>query len=86
MSGPESLSCRETFQRIDDYLDRELSNAEMELVRTHVKACEVCAKVYEFEGAVMSAVRAKLESVPLPEGLKQRVLTTLQALQKEQGG
>ena len=86
MSGPESLSCHETFQRIDDYLDRELSDAEMELVRTHVKACDVCAKVYEFEGAVMSAVRAKLESVPPPEGLKQRVLTTLQALQKEQGG
>jgi hypothetical protein len=42
--------------------------------------------VYEFEGAVMSAVRSKLESVPLPEGLKQRVLTTLQALQEEQGG
>ncbi len=86
MSGHEPLNCHETFARIDDYLDRELSAAEMELVRAHVKACEVCAKEFVFEGAVLSAVREKLESVPLPDGLKQKVLTSLQALQDEQNG
>jgi anti-sigma factor (TIGR02949 family) len=86
MSGRESLTCHETFERIDDYLDRELSGEEMELVRTHVKACEVCAKVFHFEGAVVSAVREKLESVSLPDGLKQKVLTSLQALQAERDG
>jgi anti-sigma factor (TIGR02949 family) len=86
MSGHDQLSCRETFERIDDYLDRELSSAEMELVRAHVKACEVCTKVFEFEGAVVSAVREKLESVTLPDRLKQKVLTSLEALQEEQDG
>lgn len=86
MSSHESLSCRETFERIDDYLDRELSDAEMELVRAHVKACEVCTKVFEFEGSVVSAVRQKLEDVTLPEGLKQKVFRSLEALQAEQDG
>ena len=86
MSGQEVLSCHETFERIDDYLDRELSDAEMELVRAHVRACEVCAKVFKFEGAVVSAVRDKLESVALPEGLRQKVLTSLKALQDDKGG
>jgi len=33
-------TCEETFRRLEDYVDRELSAEEMERVREHLKTCE----------------------------------------------
>ena len=82
MTKIDRLTCEETFRRLDDYLDRELDQDEMALVRKHLKVCEVCESEYVFEDAVFTAVRAKLQDVPLPEGLKQRVFDRLEEMRR----
>ena len=82
MKEIDRLTCEETFRRLDDYLDRELSQHEMALVRKHLKACDVCESRYVFEDTIFDAVRKKLRQVPLPDGLRDRVFARLEEMQR----
>jgi hypothetical protein len=39
MTPLSRYTCEEAFRRLDDYLDRELSSDETELVREHLEVC-----------------------------------------------
>ena len=79
------FTCEEAFRRLDDYLDRELSAAEMTLVHEHLEICAGCAREFTFEESVLRGVRAKLRQIDVPEDLQARVLRLLQAERDEEG-
>ena len=79
MSALTPYTCAEAFRRLDDYLDRELSAEEMELVREHLEVCAGCASEFEFEASVLRGVRAKLRQIDVPADLQARVLAALEA-------
>jgi anti-sigma factor (TIGR02949 family) len=76
---PDRLTCEQMFRKLDDYLDRELSAEEADLVRAHLAECEVCAAEYQFERTILDEVRAKLRRIALPEGLRERLLARLRS-------
>lgn len=76
-SGPPPLTCEETFRRLDDYLDRELSGGERALVERHLDSCAECADEYRFEASVLDALREKLDGLRVPRGLVDRVRARL---------
>jgi len=67
------LTCEETFRRLDDYLDRELTPAEMDLVARHLEECAMCSAEFRFEAGVLDEVRRKLRRVALPADLMARI-------------
>jgi anti-sigma factor (TIGR02949 family) len=67
-------SCREAFRRLDDYLDGELTPAEMEGVRRHLDLCAVCADEFRVEADLLAALRARVVEARAPRELKLRVL------------
>ena len=69
----DQLTCEETFRRLDDFLDRELSENECHLVREHLEICAVCAKEFEFEASLWNEVRAKLQHTVVPPNLREKV-------------
>ncbi|MGH7713328.1 MAG: anti-sigma factor family protein [Gemmatimonadaceae bacterium] len=73
MTALNRYTCEEAFRRLDDYLDRELSASEMELIREHLVVCEACAREFEFERSLLDRVGTKLRQFPLPDGLQDRV-------------
>ena len=73
------FTCEEAFRRLDDFLDRELSAAEMTLVHEHLEICEGCAREFRFEESVLNGVRAKLRQIDVPAALQARVLAALAA-------
>lgn len=77
MDHQHALSCEETFRRLDDYLDRELSADEMRQVREHIDLCDICAGTVQFEQDVIDAVRAKLRRLDAPAGLHRRISEAL---------
>lgn len=79
MSHLSRFTCEETFRRLDDYLDRELSPEEQQRVREHLDVCEACAREFRFEASVLRGVRGKLRQLELPGGLQARVLDALAA-------
>lgn len=78
----DRYTCEEVFQRINDYLDRELSAAEMDLVRAHLDTCTQCASEYAFESSVLAELKAKLRRIDLPPAVLDKVRQVL----KKRGG
>ena len=77
MNPIDRLTCQEVFQRLDDYLDRELSPAEMALVRGHLETCAICAAEYDFEARVLDQLRATLRRIDVPAAVVERVRAVL---------
>ena len=73
-----SLNCEETFRRMQDFLDRELSAEEARLVQEHLDRCGLCAEEYLFEAAVLRRVRWCLMDSEVPEDLFGRVSAALE--------
>ena len=60
MARRNRLTCAETFERLDDYLDRELRTDEMHRVAEHLKTCVRCASEFTFESRLIVEIRSKL--------------------------
>ena len=73
----DRYTCEQVFQRINDYLDRELSAEEMALVQAHLDTCSVCAGEYAFEGSVLSELKAKLRRIDLPASTLDKIRQAL---------
>ncbi len=86
MSEMNRSTCEETVRRLNDFLDRELQESEMAIVREHLNACDVCADGFEFNGSVLDAIKAKLQDASLPDGLKGRVFARLHAMEEDNAG
>lgn len=73
----EPLNCAETVQRLDDYLDRELSAEELAAVEQHLEQCAGCAGAFAVERDLLDAIRAKLTRLRMPAGLMARISSRL---------
>jgi anti-sigma factor (TIGR02949 family) len=78
-AGGTPFTCEEVFRRLDDYLDRELTEVEMERVRDHLETCAQCAQEHRFEARVIAGVKAKLGRINAPDHLLKRIATALEA-------
>ncbi len=73
-------TCEETFRRLEDYVDRELSAEEMERVREHLKTCEGCAHEFHFHEQTLQSLRNRLQRIAMPPALLSRIT---QAIRQE---
>ena len=48
---------------LDDYLDRELSPREIQLVERHLRICHHCTQVFAFEGTFLRDLKDKVQRV-----------------------
>jgi mycothiol system anti-sigma-R factor len=73
------MKCEEAYQAIYQYLDRELSEAELLTVRHHLDACPPCAHHFQFEGTIVRYVREKASSETCPVAVARSILTGFRA-------
>ncbi len=83
MKKIDCVTCEETLRQLDDYLDSELDERQMATVRKHLKECESCDAGSAFEESVFACVKEKLQNLPLPDGLKDRVFARIDELRRE---
>lgn len=77
MTGPDRISCEETFRRLDDWVDRALAEDEQSAVEEHLRECAKCAVRFRFEQQVISEIRAKVRRIQAPHDLMQRIAARL---------
>jgi anti-sigma factor (TIGR02949 family) len=70
-------TCEEAFRRLDDFLDRRLSQEETRMVEEHLHVCEACTREFNFESSVLEGVKRKLRHVEAPTDLLARILRQL---------
>lgn len=69
--------CAEAFRRLDDFIDRELDAAEMEMVAKHLEKCHACAVEFKFEGSLLKCLKDKLDHIDLPPDLIKKIKMAL---------
>jgi len=83
MAQIDRYTCEETIRRLDDYLDRELTAHEMQLVTEHLEVCALCVSEYAFEASALERLRDKLQRIPAPADLMTKVSRALERAQGE---
>ena len=67
------LDCDETAERLNLYLDRELSDADVVQVREHLSECPPCERIFDFQAEVKRLVRKECCSDDAPARLREWV-------------
>ena len=86
MAQIDRYTCEETIRRLDDYLDRELTPHETQLVTEHLEVCAMCASEYDFEARVLERLRDKLQRITAPADLMVKVSRAIDRAQGEGHG
>lgn len=73
----DRFTCAEVLQRLDDYLDRELSPDEMTLVREHLDICAMCAEEHHYERHILDGVKDRIRRIKAPPTLLGRVKSAI---------
>jgi mycothiol system anti-sigma-R factor len=74
-----SMTCEEAYKEIYEYLDRELSEAELSIVRKHLEDCPPCAHHFQFEGTVVRYIREQGARETCPAAVAKAILTGFRA-------
>jgi anti-sigma factor (TIGR02949 family) len=71
-----SDECLGTKARVQEFLQRELSESEMDAITNHLATCDNCESEYDFEVLFNSVIQRSCNEAP-PEELAQRVLARI---------
>ncbi|MGH7663705.1 MAG: anti-sigma factor family protein [Gemmatimonadaceae bacterium] len=71
------LDCETAMRQLFDYLDDELTEERMVLVREHLELCALCCPHYDFLRAILDALPATRTTAEAPAAVRERVLATL---------
>ena len=74
-----SMTCEEAYQEIYQYLDRELNESELTIVRQHLEACPPCADHFHFEGTIVRYVREKASNETCPVAAAKSIIAGFRA-------
>lgn len=71
------MDCKECFERLQDFLDRELNAEESAMVESHLRDCGCCAAEFQFEESVLRHIRGGLQCSEVPADLRKRCMENL---------
>ncbi|MEX1006147.1 MAG: zf-HC2 domain-containing protein [Acidimicrobiia bacterium] len=66
--------CREALDKLYAYLDRELDDVSVDVIRLHLDDCPPCGRAYGFEERLLVAIRSGLRE-DVPEVVIERIRT-----------
>lgn len=75
MSGEKRhLGCDDCLERLHSYLDRELTEGELEEVRSHLDDCDGCESTFVLESVFLDRLRGSVTSDVCPEEVRKRLI------------
>jgi mycothiol system anti-sigma-R factor len=82
------INCRDCVQALNTYIDRELSDDDIVIVREHLVSCGGCLYLYQFQESLKRLVRVRCQEQSAPEALRERVTVSLamERLRQERRG
>ncbi len=80
MAEEHHTDCSEVLSRVFFFLDNELEQADCREIQHHLDECGPCLARYDLERTVKALVARSCSEVA-PEGLRRRVLLSIQQVQ-----
>ena len=75
--GLDPELCARAFSHIDDYVDRELTAAEMAAVEAHLELCALCSTEFSYEAKLIDGIRDKLRRIDVPPDFRSNLARRL---------
>jgi len=72
VSDLENISCEQALKRLLEFIDRELSEGEHDVVARHLQTCRSCFSRMEFESRLKQRL-STLAADDLPEEARDRI-------------
>ncbi len=77
------INCAEILERVYEFVDNELDNANCQQIQAHLVECAPCLRVVDFERLARAVVaRSCCERAPVE--LRQRVMFSIRQVQVQQ--
>ena len=73
-----SLYCKEALAKLDDYVDRELSQKDISDIRKHLSICKHCASKFAFEEGLIEGLKSKVRRIAAPPDLLQGIMEAIE--------
>jgi mycothiol system anti-sigma-R factor len=70
------ITCRDCVRALYPYIDRELSDDDIEHVKEHLDACGGCLHLYQFEASLRRLVKVRCQEQQAPASLRERITLT----------
>lgn len=67
------MTCEECMQRLDEFVDRELTDAEIREVKLHLEFCGPCEERFQFQSDFKRLVRVCCEQDKAPASLREKL-------------
>lgn len=77
MKNSNDLDCRETANRLYEFIDGELTADVEEAVRTHLADCGQCTTRHSFEKHFLRFLRARTRARAAPQHLRKQVFEAI---------
>ncbi len=74
-----SENCDDAIEQVYGYLDRELSESELDGLETHLKDCAPCLEMYDFEKHLKALISEKCRD-KVPDEVRTRIQAALDSL------
>ena len=71
--------CKETVDKLQTFLDRELSDDEIQVVQFHLTECPPCQHLFHFEDRLRRLVRVYACTETAPPTLRAQILARMRA-------
>lgn len=66
----DCYDCDETVERLSSYVDRELTDAEANMVKVHLSDCPPCGNMFDFQVELKRLVRKECCADDAPNRLR----------------
>jgi anti-sigma factor (TIGR02949 family) len=77
-------SCKEAIDRLNGYLDHELSADERQDVVKHLNICKPCFERFLFEEKLITELRVRVSNISAPDALKERLRSIFGATEHDE--
>jgi mycothiol system anti-sigma-R factor len=74
MTAQDHPKCYEALARLQTFLDRELTECEVDTVRVHLDRCPPCKEVFRFEEHLRRLVKVRCMGEICPQSLRDQIL------------
>lgn len=81
----DDADCAQALARVYEYLDGELSPADLERIREHIDDCGPCLQQYDLDIALKALVRRSCQE-SAPADLRERIMVKITEIRIDIGG
>ena len=73
------MNCEETKKHVHEYLQKELTEGELDAITAHIANCDHCEWEYDFESVLNRVIKISCSDAP-PEEIAKRVLEKIRTI------